>query len=161
MNLDTQPRHFSDISENAKCSLVRVRCFVLVSSHNSIIFHFHINSLFCTWHKIISLCKEYCIQLLFFPLLATHFLNLNLVKFCYRNCRSRMVSGLFRRKWDIPVHPTCTSNTNKCKLLRSHMVTHRLTTNNYAAVCSFGNTVTLRNAEVKSKTVHDTPDSSI
>ena len=53
MNLDTQPKHF-DISENTKCSLVRVPCFVLVSSHNSIIFKFHISSLFCTWHKIIS-----------------------------------------------------------------------------------------------------------
>jgi len=96
-----------------------------------------------------------------FPLLAIHFLNLNL-KFCYRNCRrSRMVSGLFRRKWDIPVHYTCSSNTNKCKLLRSHVVTYRLTTNNYEAACSFGNTITLRTAEVKSKTVYNTSDISI
>jgi hypothetical protein len=55
---------------------------------------------------------------LFLPLLAIHYVYLNLVKFCHRNCRrSRMVSSLFRRKWDNPVHRTCTSNADKCKPL--------------------------------------------
>lgn len=88
-----------------------------------------------------------------FPLQAIHFLHLNLVKFCYRNCRrSRMVSGLFRRKWAIQSNPLA---------LQTHMLTYRLTTNNYAAACSFGNIIILRTAEVKSKSVHDIPDRSI
>ena len=49
MNLDTQTRRFSDISENTKCSLVRVPCFVLVSSLEVLIFNFFI-SVPCSVH---------------------------------------------------------------------------------------------------------------